>query len=34
MIHILLTDVALMIKFKLTYEQTIKDNTLIPQRYY
>ena len=33
MIHILLTDAALMIKFKLTYEQKIKDNiTAVPFR--
>lgn len=29
MIHILLTDAALVIKFKLTYEQTIKDNIVL-----
>ena len=29
MIHILLTDAALMIKFKLTYEQKIKDNIVL-----
>ena len=29
MIHILLTDAALVIKFKLTYEQPIKDNIVL-----